>query len=112
MSMYDVSIVAAAAAGAVPSLQWSYGIRRNRRHWGCLQLHCRASTFRARLFDRLPYVVVLVELDEQPGLRLPSRIIGAPIDSIHVGLRVRAELVPLAGGDFTIPIFRAELATV
>jgi uncharacterized protein len=56
----------------------------------------------------LPYAVVLVELDEQKCLRLPSRIIGTPIESIRVGMRVKAELVPLSGGDFIVPVFHAE----
>jgi uncharacterized protein len=56
----------------------------------------------------LPYAVVLVELDEQTGLRLPSRILGTPIESIRVGMRVKAQLVPLSGGDFVVPIFHAE----
>jgi uncharacterized OB-fold protein len=55
--------------------------------------------------DDLPYVVALVELDEQPGLRLPSRLDGADPDAVAVGARVRAQLVPLAGGEFTIPVF-------
>lgn len=56
----------------------------------------------------LPYAVVLVELDEQKGLRLPSRIIGTPIESIRVGMRVKAELVRLSGGDYVVPIFRED----
>jgi uncharacterized protein len=54
--------------------------------------------------DDLPYVVALVDLDEQVGLRLPTRLDVEP-DSVKVGMRVRAHLVPLAGGDFTIPVF-------
>jgi uncharacterized protein len=56
----------------------------------------------------LPYAVILVELDEQKGLRLPSRIIGTPIESIRVGMRVKAELIALAGGNFVVPVFHAE----
>jgi uncharacterized protein len=56
----------------------------------------------------LPYAVVLVELDEQSGLRLPSRIVGVPIESIRVGMRVKAKLVPLSGGNYIVPIFHLE----
>jgi uncharacterized protein len=55
--------------------------------------------------DALPYVVALVELDEQPGLRLPSRLVGVEPEAVHVGMRVRAELVGLPGGDYKIPVF-------
>ncbi len=55
----------------------------------------------------LPYVVALVELDEQRGLRLPSRLVETPVESVRVGMRVRAELVPHPGGDFTVAVFRA-----
>ena len=56
--------------------------------------------------DEIPYVVALVELDEQAGLRLPTRIVGIEPDSVQVGMRVAAELVPLPGGDYTVPVFR------
>jgi uncharacterized OB-fold protein len=55
--------------------------------------------------DALPYVVALVELDEQRGLRLPSRLVGVEAEAVHVGMRVRAELVDLPGGDYKIPVF-------
>lgn len=58
--------------------------------------------------DELPYVVALVELDEQAGLRLPGRIVGADPDSVKVAARVRAEIVPLRGGDYRVPVFRCD----
>lgn len=36
-----------------------------------------------------PYVVALVELPEQPGLRLTTNIVGCPPEAVHIGLRVR-----------------------
>lgn len=55
--------------------------------------------------DDLPYRVVLVELDDQPGLRLASSVArSAP--ALAVGDRVRVELVPLPGGDFQVPQVR------
>ena len=56
--------------------------------------------------DAIPYVVALVELDEQAGLRLPGRIVGIEPDGAAVGLRVAAELVDLPGGDYKVPVFR------
>ncbi|MCM3922626.1 OB-fold domain-containing protein [Frankia sp. AiPs1] len=56
--------------------------------------------------DDLPYVVALVELDEQAGLRLPARIVGVDPAAVHCGLRVRAEFADLPGGEFTVAVFR------
>ena len=54
----------------------------------------------------LPQVIGLVELDEQPGLRLSARIVDAEPEKLRIGQRVQAEIVPLPGGDFRIPVFR------
>lgn len=56
--------------------------------------------------ENTPYTVGLVELDEQRGLRLPARIIGIEPSEVKCGMAVRAELVPLPGGNFTVPVFR------
>jgi uncharacterized OB-fold protein len=58
--------------------------------------------------NEIPYVVALVELDEQTGLRLPSRILGVEPEKVRVGMRVRAELVDLPGGDYKIPVFQPD----
>jgi uncharacterized OB-fold protein len=58
--------------------------------------------------DAIPYVVALVELDEQPGLRLPARLVGVEPEDVRVDMRVTAELVELPGGDFTVPVFRPD----
>jgi len=36
-----------------------------------------------------PYVIVLVELDEQPGLRLTSNLVGCDPDQVTIGMPVR-----------------------
>lgn len=36
-----------------------------------------------------PYAIVLVELDEQAGLRLTSNLLGCPVDEVAIGMRVR-----------------------
>jgi uncharacterized OB-fold protein len=53
----------------------------------------------------LPYAVALVELDEQPGLRLPARLVDVTPEAVRVGLRVVAHLEPLSGGDYTVAVF-------
>jgi uncharacterized protein len=56
--------------------------------------------------DKLPYVVGLVDLDEQKGLRLPGRVVGVEHDTVKVGQRVKAELEDLPGGDYKVAVFR------
>ena len=56
--------------------------------------------------DVVPYVVALVELDEQPGLRLPTRLVDIEPEQVHVGMRVTAEIVDLPGGEYKVPVFR------
>ena len=56
-------------------------------------------------FDQVPYAVAIVELDEQPGLRLTGRVLDIDVDDVRIGLRVTARVVPLPGGDFHVPVF-------
>jgi uncharacterized protein len=56
--------------------------------------------------DKLPYVVALVELDEQPGLRLPGRLLDVEPADAKIGQRVEASVEPLPGGDFHVAVFR------
>jgi uncharacterized OB-fold protein len=55
--------------------------------------------------DNVPYVVGVVELDEQKGLRLPGRIVDVAPADVKVGMRVKARLERLPGGDFVVPVF-------
>ena len=55
--------------------------------------------------EDLPYVVALVELDDQPGLRFSAQIAGVEPSDVSIGQRVRVELVELPGGDKTVPVF-------
>jgi uncharacterized OB-fold protein len=41
-----------------------------------------------------PYVVAIVELDEQDGLRLVTNIVGCDPASVGIGLRVRVRFEP------------------
>lgn len=56
--------------------------------------------------DAVPYIVGMVELDEQPGLRLVGRLLDVDPQDVEVGARVRAELVDLPPGDFVVIAFR------
>lgn len=38
-----------------------------------------------------PYVIALVALPEQEGLRLTTNIVGCPIDEVHIGMPVRVQ---------------------
>jgi uncharacterized OB-fold protein len=55
--------------------------------------------------DELPYVVGLVELDEQAGLRLSARLVGVEPAAVRIGQPVVAEVVDLPGGPWRIPVF-------
>jgi len=61
--------------------------------------------------DNVPYVVGVVELDEQRGLRLPGRIVDIAPADVKVGMRVQARLEQLPGGDFVVPVFAPSGAT-
>ncbi|MCU1344388.1 MAG: hypothetical protein JWL70_654 [Acidimicrobiia bacterium] len=56
--------------------------------------------------DQLPYAVGLVELVEQPGLRLPARIVGIDPTEVRVGQRVTAQIDDLPGGPYKVAVFR------
>src|SRR5690606_2990682 len=55
-----------------------------------------------------PYVVALVEIEEEPGVRLPSNIIGCPHSEVEIGMRV--EVVFEQWEDVWLPLFRPEAA--
>jgi uncharacterized protein len=49
------------------------------------------------------YVIAIIELDEQPGLRLVSNIVNAPREQVQIGGRVRATFVKT--DEVHIPVF-------
>ncbi len=53
-----------------------------------------------------PYAVIIVELDEQPGLRFLSRMVGTAVADVGIGLRVRVVFEPL-GDRLFAPLFTA-----
>lgn len=55
--------------------------------------------------DDVPYAVVLVELDEQPGLRLPSNVVECSIEEIEIGMPVEVVFEDVTD-EVTLPKFR------
>jgi len=53
-----------------------------------------------------PYVIALVEIDEQPGLRLLTNIVECAPEDVKIGLRVRATF--LEKEDVFFPLFAPE----
>jgi uncharacterized OB-fold protein len=55
----------------------------------------------------VPFVIAIVELDEQPGLRIASNIVDCEPDSVHIGLpvEVRFERHDVDGEDVFVPVF-------
>ena len=51
----------------------------------------------------VPYVIALVEIDEQPSVRLLTNIVDCEPDSVHVGMRVRVKFEHL--DDVYLPLF-------
>lgn len=56
-----------------------------------------------------PYPVVTVELDEQPGLRFTSTVVGAAQGDIEIGRRVELDWIERAG--VPLPVFRLDPET-
>jgi uncharacterized OB-fold protein len=56
-------------------------------------------------FDQVPYTLALVDLDEQPALRIPGRVLGIEPDDVEIGMRVALELRPLPGGEFVVAVW-------
>jgi len=53
----------------------------------------------------VPYVVAIVELEEQPDLRLLSDMPRTPIEAVRIGLPVKVYFEPL--GAIWLPLFEA-----
>jgi uncharacterized protein len=55
--------------------------------------------------DKLPYLVAVVELVEQPGLRLTTNIVDCPSEDLKVGMELQVTYREVAPG-LTLPMFR------
>jgi uncharacterized OB-fold protein len=51
----------------------------------------------------VPYVIAIVELIEQDGLRLTTNIVGCPPESVRIGMAVRVVFEHVA--DVWVPLF-------
>jgi uncharacterized OB-fold protein len=51
-----------------------------------------------------PYAIVLVELEEQPGLRLVSNLVGAAPEDVRIGMAVMVRFED-AGEGIHVPVF-------
>jgi uncharacterized protein len=69
---------------------------------------CRQA-FHPWFEDRLPYVLAVVELPEQPGLKLVTNIIGCPIESVKVGMELEVAFTEI-DDTLTLPLFRPRSA--
>jgi uncharacterized OB-fold protein len=52
----------------------------------------------------VPYVVGMIELDDQVGLRVTGRVTG-DVEAAAIGMRVAARIEPIAGSEFSAPVF-------
>jgi len=52
----------------------------------------------------VPYVIAIVQLDEQPDLRLMTNIVGCPPDQVEIGMPVSVEF--REQGEVHVPVFR------
>lgn len=58
--------------------------------------------------DRVPYVLIIVRLDE--GVQLMSQLIGPGADAGRCGDRVSVDFEDISGSDVTLPVFRLDRA--
>jgi len=55
--------------------------------------------------DEVPYAVVLVELDEQANVRIPSNMVDCKIEDIRAGMPVEVVFEDVTG-EISLPKFR------
>jgi len=56
----------------------------------------------------LPYDIAIVELVEQAGLRFVTNVVDCPVESVHIGMRVRVMFEE--HGDVFVPLFTPDPA--
>ena len=54
----------------------------------------------------VPYVIALVEIDEQPSVRIMTNIVGCEPDDVRIGMRVRVTFA--AHEDVFLPLFEPD----
>ena len=65
------------------------------------------QSFRPELKD--PYVIAVVELDEQEHLRLPANIVNCDVNDVRIGMRVRVLFEQ--HGELFVPLFEPDHST-
>jgi hypothetical protein len=65
------------------------------------------QAFDSAFLSELPYVVALVELDDQPGLRVLTNLVECDVDAVEIGMPV--EVTFEARDGVVIPQFRPRL---
>jgi uncharacterized OB-fold protein len=63
------------------------------------------QAFHPYFVDKVPYILAVVELAEQEGLKLTTNIIDCPENRLHIGMPVEVVFREVAPG-FTLPLFR------
>lgn len=53
-----------------------------------------------------PYVIALVELNEQKNLRVPANIVNCDMDAVHIGMPVRVAFEQQ--DEFFVPVFEPD----
>ena len=56
-----------------------------------------------------PYVIAIVELEEQQGLRLTTNVVNCPIEAVEIGMPVQV-VFEKVGDDVYIPLFEPAAA--
>jgi uncharacterized OB-fold protein len=56
--------------------------------------------------DGVPYVIALIDLEEQEGLRLSARLVDVEPERVRIGDPVLLDVTDLPGGSFRVPTFR------
>ena len=62
------------------------------------------QAFHPYFVDKIPYVIGVVELAEQPGLKLLTNLVDFPEGALAVGARVQVRFRPL-NDEFSLPVF-------
>jgi uncharacterized OB-fold protein len=64
------------------------------------------QAFHPYFVDKLPYCLAVVELAEQPGLRITTNIVDTPREQVRGGMALEIVFREVAPG-LTLPLFRA-----
>lgn len=79
--------------GNTESPQWTT-VSGEGRLWSYAAFH---RTYLTDFYLPSPYVVAVIELDE--GARIYGNVVGAPMSSLRIGQRVRADFTTIDDGD-------------